>query len=38
MKAPLLVAGEGTRLGPLTADWPKPMVDIADQPAVGQAC
>src|SRR5215472_18164715 len=32
--AVLLAAGRGTRLGALTADRPKPMLDIADAPLI----
>jgi len=35
VKALVLSAGLGTRLGRLTADRPKPMVEIAGEPAVG---
>lgn len=34
MKALVLSAGLGTRLGRLTADRPKPMVEIAGEPAI----
>jgi len=34
MKGLLLAAGQGTRLRPLTDDRPKPMVDIAGEPAI----
>jgi NDP-sugar pyrophosphorylase family protein len=34
MKALVLAAGEGTRLGALTRDRPKPMVPIAGTPAI----
>lgn len=37
MKALLLAAGEGTRLGPLTADRPKPMVEIGGEPGIAHA-
>ena len=37
MKALLLAAGAGTRLGVLTAERPKPMMDIAGQPAVAHS-
>jgi NDP-sugar pyrophosphorylase family protein len=37
VKALLLAAGEGTRLGPLTADRPKPMVEIGGEPGVAHA-
>jgi len=32
MKALILAAGKGTRLGQLTADFPKPMLAVAGQP------
>ncbi len=32
MKAMLLCAGYGTRLGDLTRDWPKPMLDVGGAP------
>jgi len=34
MQAVLLVAGEGTRMRPLTASLPKPMLPVADRPLV----
>ncbi|ARS89947.1 bifunctional sugar-1-phosphate nucleotidylyltransferase/acetyltransferase [Natrarchaeobaculum aegyptiacum] len=34
MKAVLLAAGEGTRIRPLSADVPKPMLPVADRPLV----
>ncbi len=37
MRALLLAAGRGTRLGSLTADQPKPMVDIGGEPAIAHA-
>jgi NDP-sugar pyrophosphorylase family protein len=37
VKAVLLAAGAGTRLGLLTADRPKPMMDIDGQPAVAHS-
>ena len=37
MKALLLAAGQGTRLRPLTADRPKPMVEIGGEPAIAHA-
>jgi NDP-sugar pyrophosphorylase family protein len=37
VKALLLAAGQGTRLRPLTADRPKPMVEIGGEPAIAHA-
>jgi NDP-sugar pyrophosphorylase family protein len=37
MKGLLLAAGAGTRLRPLTSDRPKPMVEIAGEPAVAHS-
>ena len=37
MKALVLAAGEGTRLRPHTSDRPKPMVEIAGEPAIAYA-
>ncbi|MHC3438977.1 bifunctional sugar-1-phosphate nucleotidylyltransferase/acetyltransferase [Natrialbaceae archaeon A-gly3] len=34
MKAVILAAGEGTRIRPLSADLPKPMLPVADRPLV----
>ncbi|WP_254271205.1 bifunctional sugar-1-phosphate nucleotidylyltransferase/acetyltransferase [Haloarcula marina] len=34
MQAVLLTAGEGTRMRPLTANTPKPMLPVADRPLV----
>ena len=34
MKAVVLTAGEGTRIRPLSADLPKPMLPVADRPLV----
>lgn len=34
MKAIVLCGGLGTRLGPLTADLPKPLVDVAGRPFI----
>ena len=34
MQTVLLAAGEGTRMRPLTADLPKPMLPVADRPLV----
>ena len=35
MKAMVLAAGKGTRLGELTRDLPKPMLEVAGQPILG---
>ncbi|ALG81784.1 UDP-N-acetylglucosamine diphosphorylase [Halanaeroarchaeum sulfurireducens] len=35
MKTVLLAAGEGTRMRPLTATRPKPMLPVADRPLLG---
>ena len=37
MKALLLAAGQGSRLGPLTAERPKPMVEIGGEPGVAHS-
>lgn len=37
MKALLLAAGQGTRLRPLTADRPKPMIEIGGEPAIAHS-
>jgi NDP-sugar pyrophosphorylase family protein len=37
VKALLLAAGEGTRLGPFTVNRPKPMVEIGGEPAIAHA-
>jgi NDP-sugar pyrophosphorylase family protein len=37
VKALLLAAGQGMRLRPLTADRPKPMVEIGGEPAIAHA-
>ena len=37
MKGLVLAAGEGTRLRPLTADRPKPMVSVAGVPMIAYA-
>ncbi|PSP54579.1 glucose-1-phosphate thymidylyltransferase, partial [Halobacteriales archaeon QS_1_67_19] len=34
MQAVVLAAGEGTRIRPLSASRPKPMLPVADQPLV----
>lgn len=34
MKAMILSAGQGTRLSPLTDDWPKPLFPIGDRPVI----
>ncbi|MEA1926897.1 MAG: NDP-sugar synthase [Candidatus Auribacterota bacterium] len=34
MKAIILAAGEGTRLSPLTDDWPKPLFPVGDRPVI----
>lgn len=35
MKALILAAGKGTRLGTLTANYPKPMLPVGDRPLLG---
>jgi NDP-sugar pyrophosphorylase family protein len=35
LKAVLLAAGKGTRLGPLTATQPKPMLPVGGRPVIG---
>src|SRR4051812_30966027 len=37
MRAIILAAGEGSRLRPLTADKPKPMIRIANKPIIQHA-
>ena len=34
MKAMILTAGEGSRLSPLTEDWPKPLFPVGDRPVI----
>ena len=34
MKAIIMAGGEGTRLRPLTCDFPKPMVRLLDRPVM----
>ena len=35
MRAMVLAAGYGTRLGDLTKEWPKPMLDVNGRPMIG---
>jgi NDP-sugar pyrophosphorylase family protein len=33
-KAMILAAGEGSRLGPLTSEIPKPLLPVGDEPII----
>ena len=37
MKAVVMAGGEGTRLRPMTANQPKPLLPVVNKPKIGRA-